>query len=943
MTKATSSADELAGALKGVMPEERVHTDELTLTVYARAADFFEYRPQAVVKARTEEEVRGVLRVATEHKVPVTFRAAGTSLSGQVLGTGIICDISTGFQGIEPRDGAKLLWTQPGPTGELVDRVLEPLGRRIGPDPASLRAARIGGMISNNSSGMTCGVKFNAYHTLHSMRVMLLDGSTYDSAIEADHTRFEQEQERLANGLLELRREVLADADLVEKIRKKFSIKCVTGYGINALVDFERPLDIFIHLMVGGEGTLGFLCDVVLETLPLDPARSTSLLLFTDISKCAAAVPIIEELGAQALEFMDDHSLQAIHIVPNLPDFVYTHPEGSCGLLIDFWRQSNEEVDRVVAAVEPKIRKVEGLINMSPFTRRPDEHRTLWESRSNLLGLVASNANPGETTVVEDMAVPLEELVPFVEGLQANFEKHGLKGYINGHASAGNLHFIINENFNDEKSIAQYDAFIQDVVSLIADQLHGSLKAEHGTGRAIAPFVEREWGSDAYSIMKRIKNLADPECLLNPDVIISDDPNIHCKNFKPRPQVWSGIDECMECGFCEHTCPSRLAALTPRQRIQASRMHAYYIEKGKTKEAEELWSEYQYAGIDMCAADGMCHTQCPVHINTGVYTDYLRQQKASYVEKGLAAFLAKHFGVVEEALRGGMNLGTLADRIGHFTDHVTKALRHLVPSAPVWSDVMGKAPPSVVNETDSPDFVYYPACVSRIMGSSAAGKKSVAETMLEVGRRAGFDLLLARDVTGTCCSQIWEHKGFETGRAVMANRIVERMWNWSKGGRVPIICDVSTCTLTLTSELAEVLSKENKRRYSKLHILDVNDWLKDDVMPKLEVRSKKDSVVLHPTCGCVQIGSDIPMREVAEACATRVTLPLNWGCCGVAGDRGFLHPELSDGAQHFELEEVARQGYDGYYSVARTCEIGLSQRSGQNYESIVYLVEEATR
>jgi D-lactate dehydrogenase len=315
----------------------------------------------------------------------------------------------------------------------------------------------------------------------------------------------------------------------------------------------------------------------------------------------------------------------------------------------------------------------------------------------------------------------------------------------------------------------------------------------------------------------------------------------------------------------------------------------------------------------------------------------------SRLEKGLATWVASHFGLVEDAMRGVMDVGAVANRVGHSVEHVTKALRHLVPWSPLWLPEMGAAPPVRVNEVEEPDFVYYASCVSRMTGSSAAGKRSVSETILEIGRRAGFQLLLAKDVHGTCCGQIWEHKGFEDGFRLMANRTVERMWKWSRSGRVPIVVDVSTCNLTLTHDLAPVLSEENARRYRKLHLLDLNEWLRDDVLPKLEVTSRLGSVVLHPTCGCVQTGSDGAMLDVARACAEEATVPIHWNCCGTAGDRGFLHPELTDGAQLYEQEEVARRSYDGYYSVARTCEINLSRRSGKNYESIAYLVEEATR
>jgi len=534
----------------------------------------------------------------------VTFRAAGTSLSGQALGTGIICDVSGGFQGIEVRDDARRVWFQPGPVLLTVDKVLAPFGRRIGPDPGSSAAARMGGVIANNASGMTAGVKQNSYHTLHSLRVVLVDGSAYDSGVEGDHARFESEQKALAEGLREMRQQILDDPELTRKIERKFSIKCTTGYGLNSFVDFERPLDIFVHLMVGSEGTLGFASEIVLETLPLDPARSTSMLLFEDIRSCAAAVPEIEDLGAQALELMNDTTLTAYHNTPGLPDFVYTRPDGSCALLIDFWRESPEELEGVIREVEPRIRQSRGLLQMSEFTRRPEEHSTLWDARSQLYGVLGELPRPpGASVLTEDMAVPLEQLVPFVEGLEELYAKHGYDPcVIAGHASAGNLHFFLIDDLSSREGQDRFKAFMHDAVALVADELDGSLKAEHGTGRVVAPFVEREWGPKAYGIMKRVKALADPRGLLNPDVLITDKAEEYIQNTKQLPAVWDGIDKCVECGFCEPVCPSRIAALTPRQRIQASRKHAELLAAGEHERAGELWKQYAYAGVQMCAA-----------------------------------------------------------------------------------------------------------------------------------------------------------------------------------------------------------------------------------------------------------------------------------------------------------------------------------------------------
>jgi D-lactate dehydrogenase len=937
---------EIGARLGAVLPKELVDVSEITLSVNARDGGFYEYRPKAVVRVTSEHDVRGLFAISRELRVPVTFRAGATSLSGQTVGEGVIADISTAFGSIEVLDGGARVKAEPGPTGEMVNRVLCQFGRKIGPDPASMRAARIGGIIANNSSGMITGVKLNAYHTMDSVRFVLVDGSSWDTAVSGERDRFARERPALARGLADLRDEVRADPDLVELIRKKFSIKCVTGYAINALTDFDDPLEILAHLLVGSEGTLAFISHVVLNTVPLDPARSSSLLVFESLEQMADAISLIEETGANAIEFLDDASMGAVSHIDGLPEFVKASRPGAGALLVDYQRATESQVHAATLAAAPVLRALPGLSAMSEFTTTPEEHARLWRVREDLFAIVGGARQPGTTVVLEDVAVPLSEFAKLLRSLKALFAKHGYvgagQGVQFGHARAGNVHFMLAADFTDQREIDRYVGFMKDAVELVADELNGSLKAEHGTGRAMAPFVSREWGEKAYSLMKRIKALVDPEELLNPGVLINDDPDVFSKAIKLTPPVSSLIDRCTECGFCEHVCPSRLVTMTPRGRIQASRKHVELLASGNEAAAEELWHQYQYHGINTCAADGMCATQCPLGINVGDYTAELRSSRNNWLEESLGTFLARRFSEVEAIARGGLLVGALANRI-HSIEAVTKAVHRLIPYSPVWSPAIGKSPRRLSRAASRPEVVYFPACVTRIMGSSNLAKASVAETVLTVADRAGIKVRLPESVTGLCCGQIWGHRGYVGGERYMANHLVENMWDWSDEGRVPVMCDVTSCTHTILSALAPFLDDKNAQRYRQIKVVDIVSWLARDVLARLEITEPKGAVALHPTCASVQAGNDAEVQAIGKACALEAVTPLSWGCCGIAGDRGFIYPQLSDGAQRDEQAELAGRQFDGYYSVARTCEIGLSERSGRQFESIVYLVEETTR
>ena len=583
---------------------------------------------------------------------------------------------------------------------------------------------------------------------------------------------------------------------------------------------------------------------------------------------------------------------------------------------------------------------------MSDFSTTPESHTRLWRVREDLFGIVGGARAPGTTVLLEDMAVPLDEFAKLLTGLERLFARHGYtgpgQGVQFGHASAGNAHFVLTADFTRQEEIDRFIAFTEDSVALVADELSGSLKAEHGTGRAMAPFVSHEWGDKAYSLMKRIKKLVDPENLLNPGVLINDDPNVISRNIKRIPPVSPRIDKCIECGFCEQVCPSRLVTLTPRGRIQASRKHAELLADGDDLGARELWHQFRYEGIDTCAADGMCGTKCPVGINVADYTAELRAARNHKAATSLGSAIARRYCELERIARGALAIGVLANKTGT-TEILTRAVHKLVPFSPVWSPAIGKSPAAVSRSEPAPDIVYFPACVTRIMGSSNLKKPSVSETVLTLADRAGLKVRLPGSVTGVCCGQIWQHRGYASGRRYMANHLVESMWEWCDKGRVPVMCDVTSCTKTILCETADQLTEENAKRYGQITVVDVAQWLAADVMPRLEVTRQKQAVALHPTCACVELGFDKQVQAIGEACAEQAVTPAHWGCCGVAGDRGFMYPELSDGAQRDEHAELSGRVFDGYYSVARTCEIGLSQRSGHEYESIVYLVEEATR
>lgn len=929
---------DISKLLRNALDSKRVLDTDLWREIYARDASYFDLKPLCVVRPRTPDEVRQVLSIARSAGVGVTFRAGGTSLSGQTVGTGIICELRTGWNRSRVNADGSKIWFEPGLTASQINRILHPHHTHIGPDPASSSAAMMGGILSNNSSGMQAGVAHNSYHTLSSMQFMLANGHSYDSSDPADRLRFSAEERELCSGLLDIRREIMANDIIRNKISEKYRIKNVTGYAMNSFIDFEEPIDIFTHLIIGSEGTLAYIISAELNTLPLRSTYSSALLYFPTVTAAAATAAELGQSGALAVEMMDYASLRSSQGLK--PDM----PAGTTAMLVDYGADSPEEMAETIAGIRQTISSLPGLIHFDDFTRTVAERQKLWNIRDGVFPCVAGIRNPSATVILEDVAAPVDRLAELVEGVQKLFGKHNYDGAIFGHARDGNIHPLVTSDMKSAADVDNFKRFMEGFVSHVLS-LNGSLKGEHGTGRAIAPFVEREWGPEIYGLMKRVKQLADPQNLLNPGVMINSDPDSFIKPMKSldifgRQMGYPDADKCMECGYCEHVCPSRDITLTPRQRLQARRI----IARTGSKKLEK---EYRYIGADTCCADGSCQMPCPMGINTGTVTDAVRAAtNASIFDKALSAS-AGHYGAVESTIRGLLKTAVVTGKVisPYPLIWATDFLHKLYNQTPHWSRHFPMPAKIHWQTTDgTPDFIYFPACVTRIFGGSTLKKDDMITVMLRLASRAGFKMALPRNMHGLCCSQIWEHKGDPDGQKIMAHEIVNEFYRLSIEGKVPIVCDTTSCTHTLMSLARKqgVLTEDDLAKYKKLKIVDITQWLADSIMPRLDVTSPKGRILLHPTCASRLMGLDGVMSELAAKCAREVVIPDESYCCGAAGDRGFIFPEVSRAATAPEKEAIGSAEFDGCYSLARTCEISMMDTIGKPYESIVYLVDETT-
>jgi D-lactate dehydrogenase len=933
---AAGVAQPLRGELEGLLGADRVLASAGDIVRYASDASPYRLFPQAVVMARDAGDVAKVLAYGRRSGIPVTFRAGGTSLNGQGQSDGILVDVRRHFGGVAVEEDGALARVKPGTVLGHANRVLAPHGRKLGPDPASTDIACVGGVIANNSGGMRCGVTKDSYSTVRSMTLVLPSGTTIDTAAPGAAERFAAAEPELAAGLAAIRDEIRADAELSERIRRKFAIKNTTGYRLCAFLDADEPLEIFRRLVVGSEGTLAFVAEAVFETVPQPAHTTTAWIHFPGIDEAIAPVRDLVDSGATAVELMVAPALiTAAWNMVGAPEEWKELPPESAVLLVEYGAAGDDELDAEVAGAMEIFARHE-TIRPIDFTREAEGIELAWRVREGLHGLIGRLRLPGTALIVEDVCVPPERIAEGARDLQALLGEHGFLPGVAGHASAGNLHFMLTPDFAKQEDLERYEGFMAKLVELIVGKYDGSLKAEHGTGINMAPYVEREWGERATELMWRVKQLADPDGVLNPGVVLNRDPDVHLRNLKTTPQIEDSVNTCVECGFCEPVCPSRNLTTTPRQRIVLRREMARQPAGSPVQRA--LLEEYEYDSLDTCAADGSCQLACPVGIDTGKLVKELRQQRHTPRAERAALAAAKRWGAVEKASRAGLRLAGPLLR-------GTKRAKGLPGPAPATLPPTNQATATAI---------YLPSCTNRIFGPPADGTQSedidrfesrrpVFEALVEVSGRAGLPVWIPDGVAGSCCGLPWGSKGFGEAHRHKANELVERLWGWSGEGALPVVIDAASCTQSLSEPGEGVLSEENAARLAQLEILDSVTWANDRLLPRLEVSGKVASAAIHPTCATRHMGLAPRLRNLAGALADEVYEPPTSTCCGFAGDRGISHPELTDAATRPQAEELAGRHFDAHLSSNRTCEIGLSRATGEPYESVLILLERLTR
>jgi D-lactate dehydrogenase len=778
---------------------------------------------------------------------------------------------------------------------------------------------------------MCCGTAQNSYQTIDAMKLVLADGTFLDTADASSRAAFRRSHGALLDGLAAIRTEILADPALHARIVEKYRIKNTTGFSLNAFVDFEDPFDVLLHLMIGSEGCLAFMAEITYRTVVEDPHRASALALFANIGDAARAIQLIKGGPVSAAEMMDRASIRSVEAKPGMPPGLADLPDDAAALLIETRAVDPARIGPQIEELQRRLSPV-GTLKPVVFTGVKAEYERLWDIRKGLFPAVGAARRVGTTVVIEDVAFPMRHMADATVDLQRLLHAHGYhEGIIFGHALDGNLHFVFCPEFSTPEEIRRYERFMDELGDMVVKKYDGALKAEHGTGRNVAPFVELEWGAKAYGFMRRLKALFDPKGLLNPGVILNDDRRAHLKDLKALPAAHPVIDKCIECGFCEPRCPSRDLTTTPRQRIVIRREIARLDASGADPDRRRrLEDDYAYWGDATCATDGLCATACPVGIDTGEHTKWLRAQRVD--DSPAAARAADRFGFAAAGARAALRAADAGHAIlgTRLMSGLGRALH--AAGAPQWNPAMPRAvrPRFRGTSTGSANVaVYFPSCIARNMGPARGESEETAvyRAMLSLLGKAGFDVRFPVGLDDLCCGMAFDSKGHQTQGARKLHELEEALLDASAGGRFPIVFDTSPCTYRV-----------RKKGDARLRIHDPVPFIQQELLPRLAIERIRGPVAVHVPCSAIKEGLTETFRQVASACADQVVMPTTIGCCGFAGDRGFTYPELNASALaglRAALPDACHEGY----SSSRTCEIGLSLHGGIPYRSLAVLVD----
>lgn len=913
--------------------EGDLYFDTTMRTLYATDASAYREMPLAVAIPRTREDIRKLIAFAAANQTSLIPRTAGTSLAGQVVGNGIVVDVSRHFNRIlEINPEEKWVKVEPGVIRDELNLFLKPYGLFFGPETSTANRAMIGGMVGNNSCGSNSVVYRSTREHLLEVTAFLSDGSEAvfgELAVEAFHEKCELPG--LEGKIYRQTRSLLGQYENQVEIRKEFPKRSVerrnTGYAIDLLVDTE-PFTAggdsfnFCSLIAGSEGTLAFITEIKLNLVPLPPREAGLLCVhFNTIDESLRANLIGLKYRPSASELIDHYILECTkENIEQRKNRFFVQGDPGAILVIEFLRNTREEILAITEKVEAEMRAA-GLGYHFPVLFGEDTKK-IWTLRKAGLGLLGNL--PGDekaVPVIEDTAVDVNDLPAYIREFNEILTRHGLHSVHYAHAGSGELHLRPIINLKTKEGNHLFRAIAEDVATLVK-KYQGSLSGEHGDGRLRGEFIRQMVGEKNYRLLQQIKECWDPRHIFNPNKIVDTPPMNTLLRYEPgqftpefkttfrfhQQNILQHAEQCNGSGDCRKThlsggtmCPSFMAT---RNEKDTTRARANILREFLTRSDKMNRFDHQeiYEVMDLCLSCKACKSECPSNVD---------------MAKLKAEFLQQYYDVHGVPFRSRLianfsasaKLGSLFPSFYNF--FVTNAL---TGSLVKWfaGFAQKRSMPTLSHTTLRSWYARH-----RKKAIPASGRKlflfcdeftnyneaHIGITAIQLLERLGYTVEIPQHEES---GRTWLSKGLVRKAQQIINRNIEQLAPLVSAD-MPLIGIEPSAILTFRDEYPDLAYDHNLEAAKSLakHVFLIDEFIAAEIekgnITKESFTREKKLVKLHGHCqqkSLSNLAASVKMLSLPEQ-YTVETIPS--GCCGMAGSFGFEKEHYAISMQIGEL------------------------------------------
>lgn len=919
----------LQASFSGELYFQNTVLDEAHRVIYSTDASEYQEKPQAVALPRTKEDIKQLIQFAAEYHLTLIPRAAGTSLAGQVVGSGIVVDISKHFTSIlELNSEEKWVRVQPGVIRNDLNVYLKPHGLLFGPETSTANRAMIGGMIGNNSCGLHSIVWGTTRDNLLEVTCLLSDGN---EVVFKELTEEEFKEKcllpNLEGKIYNEIRTILADESNQLAIREGFPNPEIkrrnSGYALDFLLETilfsenSKTNFNFSKLIAGSEGTLCFITEAKLKVIDLPPPFVGLVAIHTaTMNEALLANLVALEHHCYASELVDDFILEFTKTTKSQAEnrfFIQGNPKAI--LMVEFFDETEQGVKvKCEKLVNDLISKQLGFAHPILFG---DDTQKAWNLRVAGLGLLRNL--PGDTkpvNLIEDCAVSPNDLPAYIAELEDLLKKHNLQYSMYAHAGAGELHVEPMINLKTSEGQKLFKTVLAETAALVK-KYNGTLSGEHGDGRLRGEFIPFMMGEKNYQLFKDIKQLFDPKTIFNKGKI-TDSPPMNemlryeanqpkkvfntTYNFKNQESFLRLAEKCSGSGDCRKTvvtggtmCPSYMATRSERDttRARANVLRQLITQSDTTTEGKLLLGESAKVGLeilDLCLSCKACKSECPSSVDVAkMKAEFLQQYYdefgVPFRTKLIANFtnqmkLASSFSGIYNFVFSNESLRKIANNLVGF--HPKRTMPLLAKQTfESWFNRRETNQQLAIKSTKkvylfSDEFTNY--------NDVEIGKK-----LVELLQKLGYEILLPKHIES---GRTYISKGLIHEAQRIANENVSFLSEQITED-IPLIGIEPSAILTLRDEYLDLVSENLIEKATKLaeNTYLFEEWFEKEIekgnIKKEQFTNEAKLIKLHGHCHQKSVASLTPTKKV-------LSFPINYtvqlipsGCCGMAGSFGY--------------------------------------------------------